>query len=343
MITRNVLLGLLWAAAALPASVSADTLVVKLATVAPAGSTWHQYAQEIDEGWRKASEGEVRLKIYAGTLGDEADIVRRIRVGQLDAAMLTTGGLGTIDEAANALKIPLAFASYEELDYVQERIAETLEEALRSKGVVVLNWGEAGWVHFFTKIPARYPQDLKKEKLFVWTAGDATGVEQLWKRLGYKPVPLSLLDIIPALQTGMITAYQAPPIAALANQWFAFSKSMTDLRWAPLTGATIISERAWSRIPPELRPELLRVAQAAGERLRENVRRLEQEAIAAMAKRGVQVTQVPPEAYREWEKAAQSVYPDIRGKLIPARYFDEALRLRDEYRATQASARVPSS
>ena len=319
---------------ALCAPVRAETLVIKLAMVAPAGSTWHEYLQRLDAGWRQASGGKIRLKIYAGTLGDEEEIMRRVRIGQIDAATVTTAGLSTIDNAAKALYIPMAFASYKELDYVQAGIAASLEQALLKKGIVVLNWGDAGWVRFFTDSPVRHPRDLKKEKLFVWSAGGSTEQEQIWKELGFKPIPLSVVDMIPALQTGMITAYQAPPIAALASQWFAFSGSMTDLRWAPLTGATVIAARTWSKIPPELRPELMRIAQDAGQWLRENVRRLEHDAIAAMQKRGVQVIHLTPEAYREWEALTESVYPEIRGKIVPARYFDEVLKLRDEYRRT---------
>jgi TRAP-type C4-dicarboxylate transport system substrate-binding protein len=323
---------------ALCTPVRAETLVIKLAMVAPAGSTWHEYLQRLDTGWRQASGGKIRLKIYAGTLGDEEEIMRRIRIGQIDAATVTTAGLSTIDDAAKALYIPMAFASYEELDYVQAGIAASLEQALRKKGIVVLNWGDAGWVRFFTDSPVRHPRDLKKEKLFVWSAGGSTEQEQIWKELGFKPIPLSVIDMIPALQTGMITAYQAPPIAALASQWFAFSGSMTDIRWAPLTGATVIAARTWSKIPPELRPELMRITQDAGQWLRENVRRLEHDAIVAMQKRGVQVVHVTPETYREWEALTESVYPEIRGKIVPARYFDEVLKLRDEYRLTHSVA-----
>lgn len=313
---------------------SAKNVVIKLATVAPKDSTWHEFLLDLDDKWREASGETVRLKIFAGTLGDEDDIMRRIRIGQLDAATVTSAGLSTVHAAAKAFHIPLAFASYEELDYVQSRIAKTLEAVLKEKGIIVLSWGDAGWVHFFTKSPVRYPNDLRKQKLFVWAAGDATAVEELWKKMGFKPVPLSSVDMLPALQTGMITAYQAPPLAALANQWFAFTDSMTDLKWAPLTGATVISTRAWSRIPADLRPILLKLAQEAGVKLRNDVRELEQNAIAAMIKRGLQVVPVPPEALKEWEALTQSVYADIRGKIVPAKYFDEVLRLRDEFRAS---------
>jgi TRAP-type C4-dicarboxylate transport system substrate-binding protein len=312
---------------------NAQTLVVKLATVAPKDSVWYQYLQEVDRGWREASGGTVGLKIYAGTLGDEDDIMRRIRVGQLDAATISTAGLSTIDPAATALHIPLAFSSYQELDYVQAGIAGELENALKKKGIIVLNWGDAGWVRFFAKSPVQRPDDLRKQKLFVWGAGNDTETEELWKKLGCHPVALSTVDILPALQTGMITAYEAPPLAALANQWFALAPDMTDIKLAPLTGATIIAERTWSRIPTELRHRLKRIAQKAGRRLRANVRQLEQEAIDAMVKHGLHVVAVPPEARKEWDAMAQSVYPQMRGAIVPAHYFDEVLELRNEFRA----------
>lgn len=332
----GTLLGIALCLVSLAVPVQAETIVIKLGTVAPAGSTWHQNLQELDAEWRRVSQNRVGLKIYAGTLGGEDDIVRRMRIGQIDAATISTSGLSAIDDAGRALRIPLAFKNYDELDYVQEHIGPMMEQALRRKGIVVLNWGDAGWVHFFTSAPVRRPDDLKQEKLFVWKAGGVSAQEQLWKQLGFQPVPLSMVDIIPALQTGMVTAYQAPPIAALASQWFPFTDSMTDLRWAPLTGATVITARAWSRIPPELHPELRRAAEAAGDRMREAVRRLERDAVAAMQKRGLQVVEVSAEDYRQWEETARAVYPEIRGNVVPARYFDEVLRLRDEFRARQA-------
>lgn len=319
-------------------ALAAETVIIKLGTVAPAGSTWHQYLQELDTAWNRASDGRVRLKIYAGTLGDEDDIVRRMRIGQLDAATVSTVGLSAIDDAGQALGIPLAFRSYAELDYVLEHMAPMLEGALRDKGVEVLNWGDAGWVHFFTEGPVGHPADLRREKLFVWDADGASAKERLWKAEGFQPVPLSTVDIIPGLQTGMVTAFQAPPIAALASQWFPFTGYMTDLRWAPLVGATVVTTRAWSRVPADLRPELRALAEAAGEQLNRNVRQLEQDAIAAMERRGLQVVEVPPAAYREWEETLQAMYPQIRGNVVPARYFDRVLRLRDEFRARSVQA-----
>ncbi len=99
-------------------SAVAKTVVVKFASVAPKGTTWDTSIRDIDEKWRAASGGTVRMQVFAGTLGDESDIMRRMRIGQIDAALVTTAALGTIDPDLNGMNIPMAFATDEELDYV---------------------------------------------------------------------------------------------------------------------------------------------------------------------------------------------------------------------------------
>ncbi len=313
-------------------------ITIKLATVAPRDSIWHNYLKSIDAQWREASAGQVRLKIYAGTLGDENDIVRRIRVGQLDAATITTAGLSSIDASAKALNIPLAFASNEELDYVLQTISTQWEERLVKKGFRALSWGEAGWAHLFSTHPVRTPADLKKLKLFQWSSGNSSDSEQLWRNAGFNTLSLSLVDVMPALQTGMIEAYLAPPLAALANQWFPFTPYMSDLPWAPLVGATIISTAAWDRIPERLRPEFERIAREAGIKLQRDVRKLERDAVAAMVRRGVQRVPLSAGERDQWHALAQSVYPKIRGTIVSEEYFDETLELRNQYRTGNTAA-----
>jgi len=317
---------------------AASTVEVRLATVAPKGSVWHDYLVDLDQDWRALTHGAVRLRIYAGTLGDEEDIMRRIRVGQINAAAVTTNGLSTVDLALTVFDIPMAFASSAELDFVVNRLARHLADVLERRGLIVLNWGEAGWVHFFTREPVITPDDLKREKLFVWRGSGSAHAEQIWKDLGFHPVPLSYVDILHALQTGMVTTVQAPPIAALANQWFALTGSMSEFRWAPLIGATVISAKAWAQIPEKFHPVLAASARRHGRILQQKVRDLEQDAIIAMAKRGLRITPTPPDARREWERVAVSVYPAIRGKTVPEEYFDRVMALRDEYRADKFRA-----
>lgn len=305
--------------------------LVKLGTVAPDGSSWHQILKDMGERWRQAPGGGVTLRIYAGgVLGDEPDMVRKMRVGQIHAAALTAVGLADIDPAVAALQIPMMFRSYEELDYVREKLRPILERRFEEKGFRILNWGDAGWVMFFAKEPFARPDDLRKMKLFVW-AGDNTSVD-LWKTAGFHPVPLAATDILPGLQTGLINAFDTTPLIALSSQWFGLAPHMLDLRWAPLVGATVITTKAFATIPPETLDSVLAAADEAGVRLRGEIRASDGKAIDAMKKHGLTVQAASAEIEAEWLKAAEEVYPKIRGSIVPADMFDEVRRLRDEFR-----------
>ena len=334
MLTNSIKLILLISTLLISTSLAAK-VVIKLATVAPKDSIWHEHLKKIDQRWQETSSGQIKLRIYAGTLGDEDDILRRIRVGQLDAGTITSAGLSSIHKATLAMHIPLAFNSNEEIEYVRNGIAKKLDPLLKDKGFRILSWGEAGWVHFFTSEPVATPDDLRKQKLFVWSNGDSAESEKLWQNLGFHTVSLSSIDIMPALQTGMINAYQVPPLIALANQWFPFTPYMTDLKWAPLTGATIITEKAWGKIPEEFHDEFAQIVFEEGLNLQVEVRSLEQQATDAMIKRGMQIVHVDSVSMEAWVTAVELSYPKIRGSVVPEKYFDETLRLRDEFRALQ--------
>ncbi|NNG47094.1 MAG: TRAP transporter substrate-binding protein DctP, partial [Deltaproteobacteria bacterium] len=231
----------------------AGPTIIKLATIAPEGSSWHRVLQEMGEEWKEVSGGKVTLRIYpGGVVGDEDAMLRKMRVGQLHAAAITGMGLAFLDRSFYGLHVPMMYASEEEFDYVRDRISPLLEKRLEKKGYVVLNWGDAGWVHFFAREPFTRPSEMKSMKLFIG-AGDEP-LTQLYKKAGFRPVPISVVDILPGLQTGLIDAFNATPLAALAFQWFALAPNMADIKWAPLTGATIIDKRAWKKIPEELRP-----------------------------------------------------------------------------------------
>jgi TRAP-type C4-dicarboxylate transport system substrate-binding protein len=211
-----------------------------------------------------------------------------------------------------------------------------LEERLAKKGFKVLNWGEAGWVTFFGKQPILTPDDLKKAKFFVW--GNDTDTLNIWKSAGYSPIPLAATDILPNLQTGLINSFDTTPISALSFQWFALAPHMTKMRWAPLVGATIISPKAWAKIPASAQPAVLKAAKKAGVRFRDEVRAKEQSAVDAMVKHGLTVHEITDEQYGQWEKLFTSVYPQIGGTVIPQDMMDMALKYRDEYRATHKAS-----
>ncbi len=324
-----------------PASAAQDTLIVKLGTSAPEGSSWDQIFKEMGENWKQVTGGAVALRIYpGGVLGDEPDLVRKMRVGQIQAGALTAAGLSAIDASVAALQIPMMYRSYDELDYVRERLRPTLEKRLLEKDFVVLNWGDAGWVMFFAREPFATPDDLRKMKLFVW-AGDNDAVE-LWKTAGFRPVPLPATEILTGLQTGLINAFDTTPLLALSSQWFGLAPHMLDLRWAPLLGATVMTKKAWDRIPIGARPGVLQAAAHAGERLKGDIRAANDKAIAAMKEHGLKVQLSTPSIEAAWQKTAEEIYPKIRGTLVPPPVFDEARRLRDEFRATGGKGAIGS-
>ncbi len=306
---------------------------LRVGTIVPLDSKWHQILQDTGQRWRIASNGRIRWTIYAGTLGDEAELVRKMGLKQIQVAAVTSVGLETITKDCAALSIPMLFESNEELDYVRARIEPRLEKSLAAKGYVVLNWGDGGWVRFFSVRPAKTIGDLKQFKLFTW-AGDPR-TEELYKDAGFKPVPLAPSDILQSLQTRIIEAFPAPPIGALAYQWFGLAKNMIDVKFAPIMGATIITREAWEQIDPNLRPALMKEARAAGERLRTEIRAIDDQAIVEMKKRGLAVYTPTPAPYQEWKQTAEKFYPRIRGEIVQPADFDEVRRLVAEYRATK--------
>ena len=178
---------------------------VKLATLVPERSVWGVLLRDLTEQWKTITDGRVQARIYpGGVAGDDPDIVRKMRIGQLQAATITVTGLAEIDEAFNVFSIPLFYESYDEYFYVLDSLEPVLRERLEAKGFILLHWGHGGWVQLFATEPVNTVADLKRLKLFVWAGSDR--LVSWWKDNGYRPVPLALTDALPAMQTGMIEA-----------------------------------------------------------------------------------------------------------------------------------------
>jgi TRAP-type C4-dicarboxylate transport system substrate-binding protein len=310
-----------------------DTITLKLGTLAPEHSSWDNILQDMGNKWGLAG---VKLKVFGnGVLGDEPDMVTKMRINQIQVGVITVVGLAKIDKAVEVLSIPMLYKDYAESDYVRAKLQPVLEKRLEAKGFKVLNWGEAGWVYFFGKTPILTPDDLKKMKLFIW--GDDPDTMNIWQSAGFSPIPLTATDILPNLQTGMINCFDTTPIAALSFQWFALAKHMTTMKWCPLVGATVITTQAWNKIPEASRPAILKAAAVAGKAFRDDIRKNSDKAIDVMKEHGLEVHDITADQYAQWEKLFQSVYPQISGTLIPADIMDMAIKYRDEYRAKKAA------
>jgi TRAP-type C4-dicarboxylate transport system substrate-binding protein len=308
---------------------------IRLGAVVPKGSLWDESLQYVRQEWRKISGGTVQVTVYSGgVLGDEAEMVRQIRQGRIQAVGLSSVGLSRIDNGVSCLQVPMMFRSYDELDYVRDRIAPKLEQRIEARGFKVLNWADGGWVHTFTKKPARTPDDVRRMKLFT-SAGDPE-TERLYKDFGFHVVPLSLTDMVTSLQTGMIEAFSIVPLFAQLQESYKLAPYMIDVLWMPLVGGTVISQQVWEQIPAAYRAPMIEAAHGAGTRLRGDIRAMGDDAVREMTKRGLQVIAIDAPTRALWQSSAERAYPQLRGSYCPADLFDEVLRLRDGFRRDHA-------
>lgn len=312
-----------------------DPALVKIATIAPKGSIYHRVLQEIGESYRHATGGKGRVVVYPDSLqGTEADTVRRMRVGQLDASMLTVVGLSEIDPSVAALQfMPMMFRSWDEVDHVRDALRPTLEGKLAAKGFSVLFWGEAGWVQFFTRQPIALPAEFKRTRIFVW-AGDAAQLAVM-KSMGYQPVGLPITDILPALETGMVDTVPVPPLWALVGQFDRVARHLVPVNWVPIVGATVVRRSTLDAMAPATRDAVLATAAKAGEQLRAHRDVQDRESILAMQQRGLQVQQITPEIEHAWREIAREAWPLVRGSMVPAETFDRVQAELAAYRAAR--------
>jgi TRAP-type transport system periplasmic protein len=312
---------------------SAAVKPLRIGTLVPKNSLYHRQLMELGEVWRTAQGGDAKYLVFTdGSQGGEAELARRMRIGQLQGALLSVVGLREIEPTVAALQsLPLLFRNWEEVDYVRDKMRPAMEKKFLDKGFVVLAWGDAGWVRFFSKDPAFRPDDYKKMKFFAW--GSETEQQEIMKSLGYTPVPLETSDILPAIQTGMINVVPSTPYFALASQVYASAPNMLEINWAPIVGALVVTKKAWDEMSPAAQDSVRAAGEKIGLQIRSKARQEVDEAVDAMKKRGLVVNRPTPEQMREWNELADKLYPRIRGVMVPAETFDEVFMHLKAYRA----------
>jgi len=320
-----------------PSPASAPPITIKMATMVPTNSSWFLALKEVREKWLKLSNNQVNITLYGGGIkGDDSEVVQAMRLGELQGAVLTSVGVAEIEKSVYAMSIPMAYDSYDEVYNVLDKMRPRLTTAMEANGFVVLNWADAGWLHFFTTKPVATPDDLRKLKLFQWN-GDTKSLE-IWKAAGFNPRPALVADLPMGLSTGLFEACSLSPQVAEIGRYYERAKYMTDLNWALVLGATVIKKDTWARIPADVKPALLQAMQEAGAKLQADIRQAGEKSVAAMKGAGVTVVPVDAKTKELWRKTAESAYGRIRGDFVPADAFDEAMKARDEYRKQHAAA-----
>jgi TRAP-type C4-dicarboxylate transport system substrate-binding protein len=277
----------------LPSTVfGADRFIIKFATVAPEGSTWMNHMRDLDQVLKKKSEGRIGFKIYAGGVaGDELDVLRKIRIGQIHSAAFSGVGFGQILPMVRVLDLPFLFRDHNEADLVHRELQGFFSSRFQEKGFELISWAEVGNVHIFSKKPIRKVEDLSPLKVWAWS-GDPIAKET-FTAMGTNPIPLAITDVTTSLNTGMIDTVYAPPLGALALQWYTALNYMMSLPLAHSTGAVLITKDYADQMPPDLFQMLREAFQKAMVTLTAELRAQNEETIRLLEERGLTALPVP--------------------------------------------------
>ena len=315
----------------LPLSLSA--LTIKLASPLPEGTEWDNTLRRMADEWSDITDGQIQMRIYPGGIaGDEGDMVRKMRIGQIDAGVFSAYGLKVMVPETFVFTLPGLLQDDEELDYILDNYVDRFDERFREEGFEIMAWSKSGWAYIFGRRPIYSPDDLRKETLAV--ASSESEMSSAFKSLGFNVVPVSINETMVALQSGLANSFTAPPVAAGAFQWFALAPYMTEYRLAPVIGGLVLSERAWSRIPEEFHDDLKASMVRVARKFYTESIRLNELALRVMLENGLQQVVLDEEGLDAWESVMMGGHELLvgEGKAIPHEVYDDLLSKLDEIR-----------
>jgi TRAP-type transport system periplasmic protein len=320
------------AALSLGRTARADNVELRIATLAPSGSPWMEVLDKANAEIKDKTSGRVTLKYFeGGQQGDEKDFVRKIKLGQLDGAAVTSIGLAMIDESIRVLELPMLFESAEEVDYVADKMWPHFQEKFAKKGFKLQDRGEVGWVYFLSTAKVESIADLKGQKLWMW--GDDALVGAMFKKLSLNGVPLGVPEVDASLTSGKINACYGSPVAAVALQWYSKVKFMTSMPMSFAIGATVVSLDSLKKLSADDQKTVESISNTYAKKLRKTIRKANDDAKSTMTRKGITVVQTPIAMVDDFTKQSKDVWADLTGKIYSKDELDQVIKYRDEYRA----------
>jgi len=307
---------------------------LRIATLAPGDSQWMRDMIAGGGQIRELTDGRVTLKFRAGGVaGSDAQVLRKIRIGDLHGGAFTTGGLASVYPGLNTYGIPLIFESLDEVDHVRSHLDEKIAAGLEESGFVSLGFSEGGFSNLMSNIPVSHVDDLRRQK--IWVPDDDPISYQVLEALRLAPVPLELSDALLGLRRGLVDVVAASPAAALILQWHTEVKFRSDLPLSYSMGVFAIADDVFFDLAePDQRVVRSVIAEVmAG--IDSAARDDNAEARGIMAQMGIETVPVNPADVENWRQIIEAQYPEIRNRRdIDVALFDEMLALLDEYRST---------
>ena len=327
-----VLIGLVISVTSVEAKEKAK-VIIKMATIAPRGSSFVKVYEEFQEEVRKATNNEVGFKIYwGGVQGEEKDVIRKIKLKQLHGGGFMGTGLGYIVPEVRVTEIPYMFWNYDEVSYVRSKLEDTMNRYFDEAGFVVLGWIEVGFIYSFSKVPITSLEIARKQKW--WSLdGDPIG-KAIFKALDISPIPLSISDVATSLSTNLIDTASSTPYGALAFQWHTRFKYMSEYPTTHILGASVITKEIWNKISPESRDKILVIAKGYHDKFNRASREENAKSIELLKKSGISVVRVDiaDDQIQYVLDASEKASESLVGVLYPQELLDQTLSYLEEYR-----------
>jgi len=318
----------------LTGNLSAQKHIIKFATVAPEGSTWLTVMNELDNEISQLTNGEVKFKIYPGGIqGDEKDVLRKIRLGQLHSAGFTGVGVGEILSEARIFDSPLLFNNYQEMDHITGLLYDEFSRKFEEAGYILLGFTEVGFVYVYGNKPITSLNDLKGTKIWMWE-GDPIA-EATFNSLGVSPIPLSITDVLTSLQTNLIEAVYTSPLACVSLQWYTRVNHMMDVPLADAAGAVLISKKAFDKLPENYQQIVRQKGREYMAKLTQLSRQDNEQSIQLMKKNGMKVIHVPDANLGDFRLAGEKARRALVGKLYNQDLLDRVETALKEFRSQQ--------
>jgi TRAP-type C4-dicarboxylate transport system substrate-binding protein len=321
-----------------PTAHAARTFVLKFASLAPEGSTWQNGLQAAADEIQERSEGRLIFRMYpGGVAGDEKDVLRKIKIGQLHGAAFTGVGLGEICPSVRVMEVPFFFHNYDEVDYVSRDLMPRFAEGFDRNGFKLLGWMEVGFIQFFSKHPIHSLDELRQSKIWMWE-GDPLA-EAFFAASEIHPVPLSITEVLTSLSTNLIDTVYASPLGAIALQWASKVSYMSEVPMANGIAGVVVSRQFFDRLPADLKTLLEEVLTRHCRTLVERTRVDNQKSMAVMKERGIAVTFDRNSLdQQEVDTIQHRAIARLVGSLFTQDLVDEVSGSLREYRAEHAGS-----
>ncbi len=299
---------------------------IRIATLAPRNTDLTRGFTKIDHALRKETNNEWGIKLYpSGVAGDEKDVIRKMRVGQMDASILTATGLAQIVREVAVLDTPGVINSYKELERVQKAMNKEWEKTFAKSGFKLISWGESGQYRVFTKAPLKKVSDLKNMRPWVWPESHV--LKEIYRAVGATGVPLGVPEVYGALQTKMVDSLIASSLAVVALQWHAKLDHVTNRTQGVLVGAMIVNDKKWNSIPPDVQAVLEEQIRKNTEGDSKQVRKNDLKAFKKLLKRGYKGTDYSAQGEKEFDKMASTVRKRMTGRVYPKSLLDRVIKI----------------